>query len=180
MPLNHRNRHVNGFCLYDMRHARPHAFARRAHRYPETDGLPRFRQAVATWYKNRFDVDLDAGKEVVPLIGAKEGIGHMALCFIDPGDVALVPDPGYPVYSIGTMFAGGETHYLPLHEENAWLLRIEDACQGGIQRSSTHVNAQTSRPVEWCGKWAGREPAGFGSVKQQSESLASHKTGMQT
>lgn len=91
------------------------------HRYPETDGLPEFRQAVATWYKRRFNVSLDPDKEVVSLIGAKEGIGHMALCFIDPGDVALVPDPGYPVYFIGTMFAGGETHYLPLLEENAWL-----------------------------------------------------------
>jgi len=95
------------------------------HRYPETDGLPRFRQAVATWYRRRFNVSLDPDKEVVPLIGAKEGIGHMALCFIDPGDVALVPDPGYPVYSIGTMFAGGESYYLPLREENAWLPELD-------------------------------------------------------
>ena len=95
------------------------------HRYPETDGLPRFRQAVATWYRKRFNVSLDPDKEVVPLIGAKEGIGHMALCFIDPGDVALVPDPGYPVYSIGTMFAGGESYYLPLREENAWLPELD-------------------------------------------------------
>ena len=58
---------------------------------------------------------------MLPLIGAKEGIGHMALCFIDPGDVALVPDPGYPVYSVGTMFAGGESYFMPLLEENGWL-----------------------------------------------------------
>ena len=57
----------------------------------------------------------------MPLIGAKEGIGHAALCFIDPGDVALVPDPGYPVYSVGTLFAGGECHWMPLLEENGWL-----------------------------------------------------------
>ena len=91
------------------------------HRYPESEGLPELRQAVADWYGSRFGLTLDRDTEVLPLIGAKEGIGHMALCLIDPGDIALVPDPAYPVYSIGTMFAGGETHWLPLEEENGWL-----------------------------------------------------------
>ena len=91
------------------------------HRYPESEGLPELRQAVADWYGSRFSVTLDRDTEVLPLIGAKEGIGHMALCLIDPGDIALVPDPAYPVYSIGTMFAGGETYWLPLEEENGWL-----------------------------------------------------------
>ncbi|MDA1189528.1 MAG: LL-diaminopimelate aminotransferase [Chloroflexi bacterium] len=91
------------------------------HRYPETDGLPVFRQAVARWYEKRFGVGLNPDKEVLPLIGAKEGIGHAAMCFIDPGDIALVPDPGYPVYSVGTWFAGGECHWLPLKEESGWL-----------------------------------------------------------
>ena len=91
------------------------------HRYPETDGLPEFRQAAADWYQRRFGISLDADKEVLSLIGAKEGIGHAALCFLDPGDVALVPDPGYPVYSVGTWFAGGECHWMPLLEENGWL-----------------------------------------------------------
>ncbi len=91
------------------------------HRYPESDGLPEFRKAIAAWYNKRFGVVLDSDKEVLPLIGAKEGIGHMALCFIDPGDIALVPDPGYPVYAIGTMFAGGESYFMPLTEENGWV-----------------------------------------------------------
>ena len=91
------------------------------HRYPESDGLPQFRRAVADWYGKRFGIALDSDKEVLPLIGAKEGIGHMALCFVDPGDVALVPDPGYPVYAVGTMFAGGESYFMPLLEENGWL-----------------------------------------------------------
>jgi len=91
------------------------------HRYPESEGLPEFRKAVADWYQRRFGLYLDPETEVLNLIGAKEGIGHAALCFIDPGDVALVPDPGYPVYSVGTMFAGGETHFVPLKEENGWL-----------------------------------------------------------
>ena len=91
------------------------------HRYPETDGLPILRKAIADWYEVRFGVSLDADREVLPLIGAKEGIGHAALCFVDPGDIVLVPDPGYPVYSVGTWFAGGECHFMPLTEENGWL-----------------------------------------------------------
>ena len=91
------------------------------HRYPETDGLPEFRQAVADWYQRRFGISVHPDKETLPLIGAKEGIGHAALCFIEPGDIALVPDPGYPVYSVGTWFAGGECHWMPLLEENGWM-----------------------------------------------------------
>ena len=91
------------------------------HRYPETDGLPEFRQEVADWYQRRFGLSIHPDKETLPLIGAKEGIGHAALCFIEPGDIALVPDPGYPVYSVGTWFAGGECHWMPLLEENGWL-----------------------------------------------------------
>ena len=91
------------------------------HRYPETDGLPEMRRAIAQWYEQRFGVNLDPDKEVLPLIGAKEGIGHVAFCFLDPGDVALVPDPAYPVYGVGTMFAGAESYIMPLREENGWL-----------------------------------------------------------
>ncbi|MCL0053282.1 LL-diaminopimelate aminotransferase [Dehalococcoidales bacterium] len=91
------------------------------HRYPETEGLPELRQAIAEWYEKRFGVSLDANKEVLPLIGSKEGIGHIALCFIEPGDIALVPDPAYPVYSITTRLAGGSPYYMPLVEENNFL-----------------------------------------------------------
>ncbi|MFC2036034.1 LL-diaminopimelate aminotransferase [Chloroflexota bacterium] len=91
------------------------------HHYPESDGLIELRQAMAEWYKKRFGVSLDSDKEVLPLIGAKEGIAHIALCLIDTGDIALVPDPGYPVYSVSTMLAGGEPYYLPLSEKNDFL-----------------------------------------------------------
>ncbi len=91
------------------------------HRYPESEGLPEFRGAIAQWYEKRFGVTLDSDREVLPLIGAKEGIGHIALCFIDPGDIALVPDPAYPVFSMGTMFAGGSSYYMPLTEDNDFL-----------------------------------------------------------
>jgi LL-diaminopimelate aminotransferase len=91
------------------------------HRYPETEGLPEFRCAVAGWYERRFGLSFDPGREVLSLIGSKDGIGHVALCFIDPGDLALVPDPAYPVYAVGTLFVGGEPYYLPLREENGFL-----------------------------------------------------------
>ncbi len=91
------------------------------HRYPETYGLDELRQAVVEWYEQRFGVGLDRDKEVLPLIGSKEGIGHVAFCFIDPGDVALIPDPGYPVYAVSAMFAGGEPCLMPLLEENGFL-----------------------------------------------------------
>ena len=91
------------------------------HHYPETDGLPELRQAIAEWYERRFGVILDPDKEVLPLIGSKEGIGHMALCFIDPGDLALVPDPAYPPFSMGTILAGGTPYFMPLREENDYM-----------------------------------------------------------
>ncbi|MEA3253317.1 MAG: LL-diaminopimelate aminotransferase [Chloroflexota bacterium] len=91
------------------------------HRYPESNSLPELREAVAEWYKRRFGVVLDPDKEALPLIGSKEGIGHIALCFIDPGDTALVPDPGYPVYSMSTIIAGGEPYFMPLKEETDFL-----------------------------------------------------------
>ena len=91
------------------------------HRYPETVGLPELRQSIAKWYYNRFDVSLDADNEVLPLIGSKEGIAHIAFCFINQGDIALVPDPGYPVYSVSIMLADGRPYYLPLKEDNNFL-----------------------------------------------------------
>jgi len=91
------------------------------HRYPESKGLPELHQAIADWYEERFGVTLNPDKEVLPLIGSKEGIGHMALCLIDPGDIALVPDPSYPVYFMSATIAGGETYPMPLTEGNDFL-----------------------------------------------------------
>ena len=91
------------------------------HRYPESDGLPAFRRAVADWYKRRFGVEFDPDTEVLPTIGSKEGIAHIAWCYLEEGDIALVPDPGYPVYSVGTMLAGGESYFMPLKRETGFL-----------------------------------------------------------
>jgi len=103
------------------------------HRYPSYEGMLSFRQAVSDWYKKRFNVDLDPEKEVLSLIGSKEGIGHIPLAFVDPGDIVLVPSPGYPVYPVGTKFAGGIPYFMPLREENNFLPDIasipEDVCK---------------------------------------------------
>jgi len=95
------------------------------HQYPSYEGLLTFRQAAADWYMRRFGVRLDPKTEVLTLIGSKEGIGHVPLAFINPGDVALIPDPGYPVYHAGTLFAGGQSHFMPLKKGNHFLPEFE-------------------------------------------------------
>ncbi len=91
------------------------------HRYPSYSGMGDFNEAVARWYKRRFNVDLDYENEVVTLIGSKEGIAHIPLAFINTGDLALVTSPGYPVYHIGVQFAGGQVYFMDLLKENDFL-----------------------------------------------------------
>jgi LL-diaminopimelate aminotransferase len=105
------------------------------HRYPNSSGMPEFRGAVASWYKLRFNVSLDPGKEVVSLIGSKEGIGNMAVAFVDPGDIVLVSSPCYPVYHIGTAFNGGKNYFLPLKKENHFLPDLESIPSDIAQRA---------------------------------------------
>jgi LL-diaminopimelate aminotransferase len=91
------------------------------HRYPESEGLAELRKTIANWYLRRFGVSLDPENEVAPLIGSKEGIAHIALCLLNPGDIALITDPGYPVYTIGTNLAGGMPYFLPISPKNNFL-----------------------------------------------------------
>lgn len=91
------------------------------HRYPSYVGMLSFREAAADWMKARFGVEVDAESEVLALIGSKEGVAHIPMAFIDPGDVVLVPDPGYPVYPVSTTFAGGVPWLMPLRKQNGFL-----------------------------------------------------------
>jgi LL-diaminopimelate aminotransferase len=91
------------------------------HHYPDYLGMPEYRKAVAVWYKNRFNVTLDPEKEVLALIGSKEGIANIPEAFVNPGDYVLVSDPGYPVYKTSTLFAEGKCYNMPLLEENSFL-----------------------------------------------------------
>ncbi len=91
------------------------------HAYPPYEGTLEFRQAVAVWYSRRFGVSLDPEHEVLTLIGSKEGLAHVPWVFLDPGDVALVSDPGYPVYATATLMAEGEPYAVPLDRDRGWL-----------------------------------------------------------
>ena len=95
------------------------------HRYALDQGMPALRQAIANWYKNRFNVELNPNTEILPLIGSKEGIAHFPLAFLNSGDYALVPDPGYPPYKAGTILASGKPYLMPLCQTNAFLPEIK-------------------------------------------------------
>ena len=95
------------------------------HQYPTNHGSDEFREAAAGFYRERFGVALDAASEVVPALGGKEAVGHIAFALLDPGDVCLSPDPGYPPYTSGPVFAGAQVHYLPLRAENGFLPDLE-------------------------------------------------------
>lgn len=95
------------------------------HSYPSYEGLYEFRQAVADWYDRRYNVKFDADREIVSLIGCKEGIAHFPFCYLNPGDIALYPDPGYPVYKTSILLSGGEPYIMPLLKENDFLPDLE-------------------------------------------------------
>jgi LL-diaminopimelate aminotransferase len=98
------------------------------HQYPtdEEKGMLRFRQSVTKWYGERFGVDLDPEREALALIGSKEGNHHLCLAVLNPGDVALLPDPGYPAYYASAVFAGGEVERIPLYREDGYLPRLDE------------------------------------------------------
>lgn len=91
------------------------------HQYPSNRGSQEFREAAAGFYRRRFGVELDPASEVVPALGGKEAVGHVCLALLDPGGLCLSPDPGYPPYTSGPLFAGAEIEYLPLEEQNGFL-----------------------------------------------------------
>lgn len=105
------------------------------HQYPNNRGLDEFREAVATFYKKRFNVDLDPETEVMPLLGAKEGIAHICFNFLDAGDVCLAADPGYPVYSGGPILAGGTPVSLPLKPELNFQPDLDAIDAGTLERA---------------------------------------------
>jgi LL-diaminopimelate aminotransferase len=96
------------------------------HRYPSNRGLAAFREAVAGFYDDRFGVAIDPDTEIIPVLGGKEGVAHVALACLDPEDVCLSPDPGYPPYTSGPVFAGADVHYLPLREENGFAPDLDE------------------------------------------------------
>src|SRR3989338_280774 len=120
------------------------------HRYALDQGMPELRRAIASWYRERFRVELDPDQEVLPLIGSKEGIGHVPLALINPGELVLVPDPVYPVYKSATWFAGGEVHLLPLLEENDYLVDFDAIDQNALERAKLIFLNYPNNPTAAC------------------------------
>lgn len=105
------------------------------HQYPSYDGMKSFRQAVASWYEKRFGVSLDPDREVLTLIGSKEGIGHIPLALVNPGDAVLIPSPGYPVYQAATLLAGGQPCTFPLLKENGFIPKLSEIPKSTLQKT---------------------------------------------
>ena len=125
------------------------------HHYPSYAGMPAYRSAVAGWYKKRFNVPLDAGKEVLALMGSKDGIAHIAEAFVNRGDYVLAPSPGYPVYRTGTLFAEGKVHEMPLIRENGFIPVLDDIPKKVARRSKLMYINYPNNPT------AAVAPAGF-------------------
>jgi len=105
------------------------------HGYAGFFGTPHLRKAIADYYLRRFDVQIDPNTEVLPLIGSKEGIFNLAWAYVDPGDVVLIPDPGYPTYTSGALLAGGEICPVPLDEQHGWLPDLSAIPQASVKRA---------------------------------------------
>jgi LL-diaminopimelate aminotransferase len=122
------------------------------HQYPTNHGSDGFREAASGFYCERFGVKLDPASEVVPALGGKEAVGHIALALLDPGDVCLSPDPGYPPYTSGPVFAGAEVHYLPLAEANGFLPDLDAIPAEALARANVlflnYPNNPTGAVVE--------------------------------
>jgi len=105
------------------------------HRHPSYEGLPELRQAIASWMRRRFEVELDPESEILVLLGSKEGLAHLSWAFMDPEDFALIPDPAYPVYERAVLLAGGRVIRMPLLKENHWLPDFEQVDKGDLHRA---------------------------------------------
>ncbi|RMF95467.1 MAG: LL-diaminopimelate aminotransferase [Candidatus Schekmanbacteria bacterium] len=105
------------------------------HRYPSYVGMLKYREACARWIKKRFGVDFDPENEVISLIGAKEAVANLPFAFINPGDIVLIPNPGYPVYFSSTIFSGGEPYIMPLKEENNFLPDFDSIPEDALNKA---------------------------------------------
>ncbi|MGB4592951.1 MAG: LL-diaminopimelate aminotransferase [Coriobacteriia bacterium] len=119
----------------------------RNHQYPAYAGSKPFRQAASTWMQSRFGVDVDPDTETLAMIGSKEGIAHLFPAFVDPGDVTLVPGCGYPVYYTGGILVGGETHWMPMNEENGFLADFESTPADVLARAKMMFLSYPNNPT---------------------------------
>ncbi|HWQ61460.1 MAG TPA: LL-diaminopimelate aminotransferase [Negativicutes bacterium] len=115
--------------------------------YALSKGTPEFLQAVADWYKNKFGVALDPATEVHSLIGSQDGLAHISLCYVNPGDVVLVPDPGYPIYSAGPLSADAELYRMPLTPDNEYLPDLDAIPESVLRRAKLMILNYPNNPL---------------------------------
>lgn len=122
------------------------------HKYPFNKGIAVLRQEMALWYKNRFNVELDPDTQILPLLGSKEGIAHVPLAFVNPGDEVLIPDPGYPPYVSGAIFAGAKLNFMPLLAKNSFLPDLGAIDEATARRCKLmHINYPNNPTGAVCG-----------------------------
>ncbi len=120
------------------------------HRYSQSKGIPRLRQAICNWYKDRFDVDLDAEKEAIVTLGSKEGIAHLAMAVLGPGDAVLVPNPSYPVHPYGFVIADADVRHVPLAPGVDFFAELEKAIATSWPKPKVLVLNFPGNPTTQC------------------------------
>ena len=120
------------------------------HRYSVSRGLPRLRRAIATWYKTRYNVDLDPETEAIVTIGSKEGIAHLCLAILDSRDTVLVPNPSYPIHIYGPVIAGAHVVSVPVHDQGKFLAQLEDLIPRMVPRPKALIVNFPSNPTTEC------------------------------
>ncbi len=120
------------------------------HRYSQSKGIPRLRRAMANWYKTRYDVDLDPESEVITTIGSKEGLAHLAMATLGPGDVVLVPNPAYPIHPYGFVIAGADIRHVPLLPGQDFFVELVKAIETSWPRPKMLVLNFPANPTAMC------------------------------
>jgi len=120
------------------------------HRYSQSKGIPRLRRAICTWYKNRYDVDLDPDSEAIVTLGSKEGLAHLALATTGPGDAILVPNPSYPIHPYGFVISGADIRHVPMGDEESFFGELENAIRNSWPRPKMLVLSFPSNPTTQC------------------------------
>lgn len=115
--------------------------------YTLSKGLTEFLNAVALWYEQKFGVELDPTREIHSLIGSQEGLAHISLCLVNPGDVVLIPDPGYPIYSAGPLMAGAHLYYMPLTPEQGFLPDLEAIPESIFKKTKIMILNYPNNPL---------------------------------
>ncbi|MFZ5472319.1 MAG: aminotransferase class I/II-fold pyridoxal phosphate-dependent enzyme, partial [Pseudomonadota bacterium] len=120
------------------------------HRYSMSKGIPRLRKAISTWYKTRYDVDIDPEKEAIVTIGSKEGIAHLSLATLDRGDIVLVPNPSYPIHIYGPVIAGADIRHIPMTPGVNFFEEMETAIRNHFPKPKMLILNFPSNPTTQC------------------------------